>query len=308
MHRIGIDLGGTNIAVGVVDEQYRIVSEASCPTDAMRPYIDVIGDMIALVEQVLTQAGLTVRDCASIGVGSPGTCDSETGVVVRAYNLGWFNVPLCQLLQNHFGIPAKLSNDANVAALAEAVAGGAVGCKNLVVITLGTGVGSGVILEGKIYAGMRSAGAELGHALLVLDGEPCTCGRRGCWEAYASVTALIRQGKQAAGEHPESLLSGVEDMMGVDILRCADQGDATAQQVVDRWCDYVAAGLTDIVNTLAPEKILIGGGISQQGERILAPMRRYIETHCFGQKEGAIPELRCAVLGNEAGIIGAAAL
>lgn len=308
MYRIGIDLGGTNIAVGVVDEQYRIVSAASCPTDAARPYIDVIADMIAAVEQALSAAKLTAADCASIGVGSPGNCDSARGVVVRAYNLGWFNVPICELLQKHFGIPARLSNDANVAALAETVAGAAVGCKNMVLITLGTGVGGGIIIDGKIYAGMRSAGAEMGHSLLVLDGERCTCGRRGCWEAYASATALIRQGKQAAAAHPASLLGGVKDMMAVDIFRCADQGDTTAQQVVDRWCEYVAAGLTDIVNTLAPEKILLGGGISRQGERILAPMRRYIETHCFGQREGAIPELRCALLGNEAGIIGASAL
>ena len=308
MYRIGIDLGGTNIAVGVVDEQHHILAQVSTPTDASRPYETVIADMIAAVERVLSKTRLTAADCSSIGIGSPGNCDSERGVVVRAYNLGWFNVPVCEMLQKHFGIPAHLSNDANVAALAETVAGAAVGCKNMVLITLGTGVGGGIIIDGKIYAGMRSAGAEMGHSLLVLDGEPCTCGRCGCWEAYASVTALIHQGKRAAAEHPDSLLAGVEDMMGVDVFACADRGDAAAQQVVDRWCEYVAAGLTDIVNTLAPEKILIGGGISKQGERILAPMRRYVETHCFGQSEGAIPEIRCAALGNEAGIIGAAAL
>ena len=308
MYRIGIDLGGTNIAVGVVDGQYRIVSESACPTNAARPYPDVIRDMITAVEQALSAADLTVADCASIGIGAPGTCDSERGVIVRAYNLGWFNVPVCELLHQHFGIPVRLSNDANVAALAETVAGAAVGCKNMVLVTLGTGVGGGIILDGKIYAGMRSAGAELGHTLLVLDGEPCTCGRNGCWEAYASATALIRQGRQAASVHPDSLLAGVKDMMGVDIFRCANQGDAAAQQVIDRWCEYVAAGLTDIVNMLAPEKILIGGGIGGQGERILAPMRKYIAAHCFGRQEGAIPELCCAMLGNEAGIIGAASL
>ena len=308
MYTIGIDLGGTNIAVGVVDEQNHILAQTAAPTNAARPYEAVIGDMIAAVERVLSETKLTVADCSSIGIGSPGNCDSERGVVARAYNLGWFNVPVCEMLQKHFGIPARLSNDANVAALAETVAGAAIGCKNMVLITLGTGVGGGIIIDGKIYAGMRSAGAEMGHSLLVLDGEPCTCGRQGCWEAYASVTALIRQGKRAAAEHPDSLLAGVENMMGRDIFSCAERGDTAAQQVVDRWCDYVAAGLTDIVNTLAPEKILIGGGISRQGERILAPMRRYVETHCFGQKDGAIPEIRCAALGNEAGIIGAAAL
>ena len=308
MYRIGIDLGGTNIAVGIVDEQHHILEEASVPTGATRPYVDVIADMISAVEQVLSAAKLTAADCASIGIGSPGNCDSDRGVVVRAYNLGWFNVPICEMLQRHFGIPVRISNDANVAALAETVAGAALDCRNMVLITLGTGVGGGIIIDGKIYAGMRTAGAEMGHSLLVLDGEPCSCGRNGCWEAYASVTALIRQGKQAAAEHPESLLAGVKDMMGIDIFCCADRGDAIAQQVIDRWCDYVAAGLTDIVNTLAPEKILIGGGISKQGERILQPIRRYVADHCFGQHEGAIPEIQCAMLGNDAGIIGAAAL
>lgn len=308
MYRIGIDLGGTNIAVGIVDEQHHILEEISVPTGATRPYVDVIADMISAVEQALSAAKLTAADCASIGIGSPGNCDSDRGVVVRAYNLGWFNVPICEILQRHFGIPVRISNDANVAALAEAVAGAALDCRNMVLITLGTGVGGGIIIDGKIYAGMRTAGAEMGHSLLVLDGEPCSCGRNGCWEAYASVTALIRQGKQAAAEHPESLLAGVKDMMGIDIFCCADRGDAIAQQVIDRWCDYVAAGLTDIVNTLAPEKILIGGGISKQGERILQPIRRYVADHCFGQHEGAIPEIQCAMLGNDAGIIGAAAL
>lgn len=308
MYRIGIDLGGTNIAVGIVDEQHHILEETSVPTGATRPYVDVIADMISAVEQVLSAAKLTAADCASIGIGSPGNCDSDRGVVVRAYNLGWFNVPICEMLQRHFGIPVRISNDANVAALAETVAGAALDCRNMVLITLGTGVGGGIIIDGKIYAGMRTAGAEMGHSLLVLDGEPCSCGRNGCWEAYASVTALIRQGKQAAAEHPESLLAGVKDMMGIDIFCCADRGDAIAQQVIDRWCDYVAAGLTDIVNTLAPEKILIGGGISKQGERILQPIRRYVADHCFGQHEGAIPEIQCAMLGNDAGIIGAAAL
>ena len=308
MYRIGIDLGGTNIAVGIVDEQHHILEEISVPTGATRPYVDVIADMISAVEQALSAAKLTAADCVSIGIGSPGNCDSDRGVVVRAYNLGWFNVPICEMLQRHFGIPVRISNDANVAALAETVAGAALDCRNMVLITLGTGVGGGIIIDGKIYAGMRTAGAEMGHSLLVLDGEPCSCGRNGCWEAYASVTALIRQGKQAAAEHPESLLAGVKDMMGIDIFCCADRGDAIAQQVIDRWCDYVAAGLTDIVNTLAPEKILIGGGISKQGERILQPIRRYVADHCFGQHEGAIPEIQCAMLGNDAGIIGAAAL
>ena len=243
-----------------------------------------------------------------MGIGSPGNCDSERGVVARAYNLGWFDVPVCAMLHERFGIPVRLSNDANCAALAETVAGAAIGCENMVLITLGTGVGGGIITDGKIYAGMRSAGAELGHMLLVLDGEPCTCGRKGCWETYASATALIRQAKKAAAAHPESLLAQAEEITGLAVFQAADKGDAVAQAVIDQYCVYVAAGFTDLVNSLAPEMILLGGGISRQGERILAPMREYVMNNCFGQKDGAIPVIKAAALGNEAGIIGAAAL
>ena len=203
MIRIGIDLGGTNIAVGAVNERHEIIARCSVPTGAERPAQAVIADMCAAVEEALRRAGLTAADCASIGIGSPGTCDPETGVVARAYNLGWKDVPVCRMLTEHFGLPAHLGNDANCAALAEVVAGAAAGWRDVVLITLGTGVGGGIIIGGKIYAGMRGAGAELGHTVLVLDGEPCTCGRRGCWEAYASATALIRQTREAAVQNPQ---------------------------------------------------------------------------------------------------------
>ena len=308
MYRIGIDLGGTNIAVGVVDDRHNIIAEASVPTGAFRPAEEMVADMCRAVEMALDKAGLIAADCASIGIGSPGTCDSEAGTVLRAYNLGWFNVPVCQMLHDRFGIPVHLSNDANCAALAEIVAGAAVGRRDMILITLGTGVGGGIIIDGKIYAGMRSMGAELGHTLLVLEGEHCTCGRDGCWEAYASATALIRQGKRAGAQHPESALHGREELTALDVFQAADAGDAAAQAVIDRWCVYVAAGLTDLVNSLAPEMILIGGGISRQGERLLAPIRAYVAANCFGGHDRTPPAIECARLGNEAGIIGAAAL
>ena len=310
MYRIGIDLGGTNIAVGLVDRAHRITERCSIPTDADRPVSAVIHDMALAVDSVLRQAGLTAADCEGIGIGSPGTCDSERGTVVRAYNLHWFDVPVCQMLHDRFHLPVCLSNDANCAALAENVAGAGRGVRDMVLITLGTGVGGGIILNGKIHSGLHSAGAELGHTLLVLDGEPCTCGRRGCWEAYASVTALIRQTQKAALAHPDSLLARVapEAMTGRTAFEAADRGDMTAQTVIDRYCIYIAAGCTDIVNALAPEMILLGGGISREGERILQPIRAYVADHCFGRHEGAVPVIATAQLGSEAGIIGAAAL
>ena len=309
MYRIGIDLGGTNIAVGVVDSGYHLISEASVPAGAGRPAEQVVADMCRAVELALDKAGLTARDCASIGVGAPGTCDPQRGVVVCAYNLGWFDVPVCRMLTEHFGLPARLSNDANCAALAETVAGAAVGCRSMVLITLGTGVGSGIIADGKLLEGAGGTGAEVGHALLVLDGEPCTCGRRGCWEAYGSATALIRQGKRAGQAHPESALSSFGDALTAkDVFDAAEQGDETAQAVLERYYVYVAAGITDLVNILGPELVLIGGGISRQGERLLAPVREYVASNCFGGHDRKPPELRAAKLGNEAGIIGAAAL
>ncbi len=201
-----------------------------------------------------------------------------------------------------FGIPVRLSNDANCAALAETVAGAAVGRRDMILITLGTGVGGGIIIDGKIYAGMRSMGAELGHTLLVLEGEHCTCGRDGCWEAYASATALIRQAKRAGEQHPESALHGREELTALDVFQAADAGDTAAQAVIDRWCVYVAAGMTDLVNSLAPEMILLGGGVSRQGERILSPIREYVAEHCFGGREGAVPII--SPLGVDAGVIG----
>ncbi len=308
MYRIGIDLGGTNIAVGVVDDHHRIVAEASLPAGAHRPAEQVVADMCRAVELALDKAGLTPADCASIGVGTPGTCDPERGVVVRAYNLNWFDVPVCAMLTAHFGLPARLSNDANCAALAETVAGAAVGCRNMMLITLGTGVGGGIIVDGRIVSGLGGAGGEPGHSLLVLDGEPCTCGRRGCWEVYASATALIRQGREAAAAHPTSLLNRYPELTGRDVFDAADAGDETAQAVLERYYVYVAAGITDLVNILSPEMVLIGGGISRQGERLLRPIRRYVAANCFGGAKRLQPVIQAAQLGNEAGIIGAAAL
>ena len=308
MYRIGIDLGGTNIAVGVVDGHHRIVAEASLPAGAHRPAEQVVADMCRAVELALDKAGLTPADCASIGVGTPGTCDPERGVVVRAYNLNWFDVPVCAMLTAHFGLPARLSNDANCAALAETVAGAAVGCRNMMLITLGTGVGGGIIVDGRIVSGLGGAGGEPGHSLLVLDGEPCTCGRRGCWEVYASATALIRQGREAAAAHPTSLLNRYPELTGRDVFDAADAGDEAAKAVLERYYVYVAAGITDLVNILGPEMVLLGGGISRQGEALLGPVREYVADHCFGGRLRKPPVIQCARLGNEAGIIGAAAL
>lgn len=308
MYYLGIDLGGTNIAVGIVDEENKIIARASSKTK-LNSAEDVADAMAETAYEALKNAGITIDDVPWIGVGSPGTINKETGIIEFANNLPFKNTPMEKMLSERMGGKKVLmENDANAAAYGEYMAGALKGADNAIAITLGTGVGGGIIIGGRIYDGMRGAGAELGHTLLVMDGEPCTCGRRGCWEAYSSATALIRQACQAAARHPDSLLARLADVNGKTVFDAADRGDETAQAVVDRYCDYLGAGLVNIVNALAPDVILVGGGISRQGERLLAPVRRYVERNCFGGKDGAVPVIAPAKLGNEAGIIGAAAL
>ena len=305
--RIGIDLGGTTVKAALCTEDGTLLCKDSLPTRTGNA-AGLKADMKTLALSLCRVHSCAVEDVTAIGIGVPGSFDKKTCTLRFGTNLGLNNVSFADAFLPEFGCPVHLDNDANCAALGEATAGAAKGTRNMLMVTLGTGVGGGIIIGGRIYDGMRGAGAELGHTLLVMDGEPCTCGRRGCWEAYSSATALIRQACQAAARHPDSLLARLADVNGKTVFDAADRGDETARAVVDRYCDYLGAGLVNIVNALAPEVILIGGGISRQGERLLAPVRRYVERNCFGGKEGAVPVIAPAKLGNEAGIIGAAAL
>lgn len=308
MYRIGVDLGGTNIAVGVVDEQYRIAAAAHTPTHPERGAEAVVEDIANCIENALLFSGIELRECDSIGIGSPGSCDREKGVVVQAYNLGWFQVPVCSLLAHYFGLPVSLGNDGDCAALGEVTAGAAKGKKSVLMVTLGTGVGGGIVIDGKICAGYRGLGGEIGHMCIAMDGERCSCGERGCWEAYASASALIRQGEAAAKENPTSALARMGTLDGKKIFDAAQSGDAVAAMVTERYCRYVAIGLTSLTNSLYPEMILLGGGICGQGENLLGPIGRYLAEHCFARGAGTLPELARAALGNDAGIIGAAVL
>lgn len=308
MYRVGIDLGGTNISVGIVDPQYRIISRHSVTTRAKRPAREVVADICAAVDKALSAAGLAAEDCESVGIGAPGICDVKRGTVVRSYSLAWENVPLRDMLSERWNLPVRVENDANCAALAEVRAGAAVGCENAVLVTLGTGIGTGIIIGGKIYSGLNGSGTEMGHITLDYKGELCTCGRRGCWDAYASATALIAQAKRAAASRAESALNLLPELTGKSIFATAAAGDVTANAVIDEYCCYLAFGICNIVNALAPECILVGGGISRQGDRILEPVRRYIRKRCFDKREEAMPAVLQAQMGNDAGIVGAAVL
>lgn len=312
MYTVGIDLGGTNIVCGVVDEQYTIVAKAKCRTDLPRPAEDIVADMEKTVREAVTNAGLTMDDIASVGVGCPGTCNLETGVVEYSNNLKFENLPLRDMLKSRLNKEVYIENDANAAALGEALAGAARGAKSCVCITLGTGVGGGIIIDGKIYSGFNFAGAELGHTVIVVDGEACTCGRRGCWEAYASATALIRQTRTAMAKHPESLLwklaGSFENVNGRTAFDAMRAGDPVGQQVVDTYIRYIGCGLVNMINIFQPEVLCIGGGICNEGETLLAPLREYIAAERYSRHSVRQTKLCRAMLGNDAGVIGAASL
>lgn len=313
MYYIGIDLGGTNIAVGLVDEEGKIIHKDSVPTLNEREYPEIIKDMAMLSLKVIEDSGVSLKDVKSIGIGSPGTPNSEEGILVYANNLKFRNVPMRAEMQKYVDLPVYLDNDANVAALAESVAGACKGAKHSVTITLGTGVGTGVVIDGKVYSGFNNAAAEMGHMVIVVDGEQCTCGRKGCWEAYASATALIRQTKKAAVANPDSLINKLVDgdlsKINAKVpFDAARQGDRVGLQIVEEYMKYLAEGLANVINIFQPEIIAIGGGISKEGEYLLTPLRKLVSERIY-TLEG-VPQTRivAAQLGNDAGIVGAAML
>ncbi|MGE4283618.1 MAG: ROK family protein [Clostridia bacterium] len=309
---IGIDLGGTNIAVGLVDEKGNIVHKDSIATRASRHYSEIIKDMAQLSFKVLGDAACCLEDVKSVGIGSPGTPDNDRGFIIYSNNINFFHVPMRQEMRKLIDLPVYIDNDANCAALAEVVAGGAATANNSVTITLGTGVGSGIIINKKIYSGFNFAGGELGHTVIRMDGEPCTCGRKGCWEAYASAKALVRQTKKAAEENPQSLLyeiidGDLEKVRGRTAFDAARAGDLTGQKVVDEYVAYLATGVTNAINIFQPEVLLIGGGVSKEGDYLLNPLRVQVAQQVYS-RDVAQTEIKAAQLGNDAGIIGAAML
>lgn len=312
MVRIGIDLGGTNIVAGVMDDHYQLLAKAKCKTNASRPAREIVTDMARMAREAAEKAGVAMNEVAHVGVGSPGTCNAANGIVEYANNLGFDHVPIKAWLEEDLHIPVSIENDANAAALGEALAGAARGARSCVCITLGTGVGGGIILDGKVYSGFNYAGAELGHMVIMVDGEDCTCGRQGCWEAYASATALVRQTRRAMEAHPDSAmwkiagsLDNVDGRTAFDGMRA---GDEAASQVVENYVHYVACGLINVINIFQPEVLCIGGGICKEGETLLKPIREYIFQERYSKFCEQQTRLCVAELGNDAGVIGAACL
>lgn len=311
MFYIGIDLGGTNIAAGIVDENGAIIKKGSVPTGRTRPSGEIVEDMCSLVKQLMDETGINESQVDSIGIGSPGIPDRKNGIIIYNCNLGFRNVPIRQLMQRHFNLPVYLENDANCAAIAESVAGAAKGEPFAVAITIGTGIGGGVIIDNKLYTGFNGAGGELGHVVIQMDGEPCTCGRKGCWEAYSSATALIRQTIRAARNNPQSVIHQLVngDLDKVDAKTAFDAarlGDETGRQVVEQYIEMLADGLANMINIFQPSVVVLGGGVSKEGENLLGPLREKVRRRTYCAEGVPNTRLVAAQMGNDAGIVGAA--
>ena len=317
MYRIGIDLGGTNIAAGLVNEKFELVAKESTPTLVGRPNAEIVKDIARLSNSLCKTAGISLSDVASLGIASPGIVDDRTGCVVYANNLDFHNYPILPELKKLLDIPEfHLENDANAAAWGEAVAGAAKGSRCSVMITLGTGVGGGIVNNGQIYKGFNNAGGELGHIVIRVDGRPCTCGRHGCWEAYSSATGLINMTKEKMAECErtgrETVMTRIAAEKGKVNGRTAfdarRQGDAAATEVVDEYIKYLASGIASMINIFQPEVLSIGGGISGEGQYLLDLLVPRVREQQYGTDLVPLTDIRIATLRNDAGIIGAAVL
>ena len=318
MYRIGVDLGGTNIAVGIVDENAKLLIKESTPTLAQREADLIIKDMADLCIKLCEKLGIDIHtDVASVGVASPGIADHNTGVVVYSCNLPFNDYPIAKKLSEFTGIEnVHLENDANAAAWGEAIAGAAKGTANSLMITLGTGVGGGIIINNKVYSGFNCAGAEIGHFTMVSGGRKCGCGRNGCFEAYCSATALVnmtrekleeceQNGRQTVMSDLVKKYGKVSGRTAFDALRA---GDKAGEEVVDSYLGYLASGIASMINIFSPEVISIGGGISGEGQFLLDRLAPLVKAEQAENKYVKPTELKVAALGNDAGIIGAATL
>ena len=296
--RIGIDIGGTDIKIGLVDVHQKLIDAVYIPTEAEKPVKEVIQKVGERALGLLEKNGIPMDQCVGAGIGVPGTVDRKAGVVRYSNNIRWEEVHLADEIGKYLPVPVEIANNADCAALGEAVAGAGKECSDVVMLTLGTGVGAGIILDGEIYEGRGIGGSELGHMVIVENGEPCTCGRRGCLEAYVSITALKREAYRVAGR----------EMDQGQIFALAEQGDPGMKKVVDTYIRRLGLGIVNIVNIFRPQLVILGGNIPKQGERFLSPLRRIVEEECFGGDKGDVAEIEEAILGSEAGMIGAAGL
>ena len=305
----GIDLGGTTIKGALVNEEGKILRAKSVPTRGERPHREVVKDMADLIVELAKEEGLAPEEIKTVGIGSPGSIDPIGGRIIFAGNFADFrNVPMVAIMQETLpNTRIFLENDANVAALGESLFGAGRGSRNVVMITIGTGLGGGIIIDGKIFSGAFYGGAEMGHQVIVADGVPCTCGRKGCWEAYSSATALIRMAHEEAALHTDSLIHKRGDELNAkDVFDFAESGDAAAQKALQKYYRYLILGLANTINVFQPEYLILGGGPSAQGDKLLNPVVEGVKSEVFASN--LVTKIVIAELGNDAGVIGAAML
>ncbi len=306
----GLDLGGTFVKVAIIDSDGNVVIKDKIPTGKERSYQLIAKDMADAVLNMQNKSGVTVD---AIGIGSPGAIDSANGIVIYNNNIGWKNVDICSEIRKYIDVPTFVANDANVAALGEQYYGSGKNYQNVIFVTLGTGVGGGIIIDGKLFEGFKSVGAEIGHAVIRMGGELCSCGRKGCFEAYASATALIRQTKNAMKKDKNSVLwklvdGNIDAVNGKTPFDGALEGDKTAKRVVNNYIKYLSEGILNLCNEFRPEAVILGGGVCAQGEVLFKPLKKLVEKHIYGGTAYAPVEILTASLGNDAGFYGAARL
>lgn len=314
MYYLGIDLGGMSIKAGICNDNGEIIYKDTCPTVRDEDGDRIINDMANLCLSVIKNAGLTVDDIEYAGIASPGSADSEKGVIIYAATLPFLNYPIADKLSVKTGIKKiYIDNDANAAAKGEATYGAAKGYKDSLFITIGTGVGGGIIIDGKIYSGFNFSGAELGHIVIVKDGDDCPCGRKGCLESYASATALIKQTKAKMLNDKNSVMwriceGDIEKVNGKTVFDAMLENDESAKEVYKEYISYLACGLVNFINIFQPEVLSIGGGISKQGDILINPLQEIISREQYSRYSDKQTKIKIAELGNDAGIIGAASL
>lgn len=313
MYYLGVDLGGTNIVAGVVDEEYKIIATSTTPTKPKRGSEAVIEDIVRVAKEALAKAELTEKDIPYLGIGVPSTVNQNNNHVVFANNLGWKDYDLIPEIQKLWDVPVLLANDADSAAMGEYFAGQGKDYDSILFITLGTGVGGGYVFKDELYTGGDGFGFEPGHMTVVIDGIECTCGKKGCLEAYASVTALNRQAREAMKNDKDSLMwekcNGDDaNVSGKIIFDAAKEGDKTANEVVDKFIHYLATGIGNYITILRPEAVIIGGGVAEAGDRLFEPLKKELPQMIYASDVIGIPPILKAELGNDAGVIGAALL
>lgn len=307
---VGIDLGGTFIKGGIVDDLGNIIVEDKTPTESDKGADRVATNIANLAKSLMEKAGLIPDDMVGLGMGVPGMIDSKAGNVVYSNNLEWKDFAIGEDVSKKTGLKVKIANDANVAALGEVKFGAAKDYEDAVMLTLGTGVGGGIVVENNLLEGNKSAGAELGHMVIVANGEQCTCGRKGCLEAYASATALIRDTKRAMEVHKDSKMWEIGSLDKVTGKTAFDYKDSDpyAKAVVDNYIEHLAFGITNLANIFRPEAVLLGGGVCAQGDELVKPLQKIVDRDIFAGELGPRVPIRIAELENSAGVLGAAAL